>query len=216
MRTHPLILAIPLLVCALAGSALAAPGATVSDPEHGFTLVVPEGYVDYPEGKPPNMLYAFARGNPDDASFGILQLQALGGTIGREPLIRSTVERAARDSVKNAGIEIEGFDYRKIAWKGFELELVVTKIHGGDKHLVTLSTQVPLAKQALQIGMSGPAADEARLAGEMQALVASVEGKSSWLTDGERSERLGTAVGVIVGVALGLGGLLWWRRRQRT
>jgi tetrahydromethanopterin S-methyltransferase subunit G len=215
LRTYPLILAISLMFCVLASSALAATPVTVNEPEHGFTLVVPEGYVAYPEGKGANVLYAFLRGTPEDASFGILQLQALGGTIGRDPLVRATVERSTRDSVKSSGIEVERFDYRKIEWRSFELELVVTKMSAGDKHLVAMTTQVPLAKEALQVGLSGPAADEAKLVSEMQAVVASVEGKSSWLTEAERGEKISRGIGTLVGIVVGVSGVLWFRRRRQ-
>jgi hypothetical protein len=214
LRTYLLILAIPLLFCVHANDALAAPGVTLKDPEHGFSLVLPEAYVDYPEGKGPNILHAFARGNPGDESFGLLQLQSLDGPIGRDPLLHDAVERSAHESIKSSGAQIDGFEYRKIPWKSFELELVVTRISGGDKHLITLATQIPLSKRALQLGMSGTAADEARLAGEMQSIVASVEGKSNWLSEDERSDKISSFIGSGVGVLIGLGIVFWWRRRR--
>jgi len=81
---------------------------------------------------------------------------------------------------------------------------------------LTLSTQVPLAKQALMLTLLGPGANEAALAGELQTFLSALDGKSNWLSDEERSEKLGRLVGTIVGVVIGLGIVLWWRRRRRA
>jgi hypothetical protein len=216
LRTFPLILAISTLFSAMSGDALAEPGPTVKDAEHGFTLVLPEGYVDYPEGKTAKTLYAFARGAPDDASFGIVQVQMLGGTIGRKGLVHETLERSTRDSVKGTGMTVDGFDYKTVKWKSFELETVVTRMTAGEKQVVSLAVQVPLVKEAMQLGLSGPVADEAKLLGELQTIVASVDGKPSWLSEDEKSQKISTLLGVGIGVLVGLWAVFWLRARRAS
>jgi hypothetical protein len=68
----------------------------------------------------------------------------------------------------------------------------------------------------LQLSLMGPAGDQARLDAEFQATLTSLTGESSWLTDQQRSERLGRIVGLVVGGLFG-GGLVLFlaRRRQR-
>ncbi len=207
---------VALFCCAASPRALAA-GATVDDAEHGFRFTVPAGYVDYPEGRGPGVLHVFAHGTPDEPSFSLIRIHALGGTIDRQPIIKETVERAAHQSVRGTGVEILRFDYRKIAWKGFELDEVVSFVDaGGDKKLLTMTTQVPLRKQALQLIILGPAAEEARVGADLQALLGSIDGKSNWLSDYERGEKLGRLVGVAVVAIGGLIFLVWLIRRRRA
>jgi hypothetical protein len=197
----------------LAGSALAAE--RVNDAEHGFAFVVPDGFVDAPQAKGPRVLHAYQRGDAAQGSFAIVQMQSLGGTIGREPLIRATVEKAARAAAHLQGAEISGFDYRQVKWKSFDLELMVAYMGAGDIKVVTLATQVPLAKQAVQVQIVGPAAEEARLAQDLDAFLAGLDGKSNWLSEDEKSQKMSSLIGTGVGVLLGLGIVVWWTRRRR-
>src|SRR4051812_6866007 len=107
----------PLVLCMTAHTAFAAPTDVIHDAAHGFSFTVPSGYADYPAGRAPGVLYAFTRGNPGDPSFTLIRIEAMGGIIGRGPLVRETVERAARDSVRGTGVELTQFDYRKAKWK---------------------------------------------------------------------------------------------------
>jgi len=201
-----------VIVVALALTAEAAPP-LVDDRGHGYSFVLPDGYSEFAEGRAaPRVLQSFMRGQPHEPSFGVLRVEALGGTIGREPLNRATVEKAARDSVRGSGIEVLGFAYQPTRWRGFPLEVVATQlVHDGEK-LMTLGVQVPLRREAIQIYFMGPAADEARLHADLAQILGSLRGESSWLTDDERSERLGFGVGLAAGL---LGLTLWfWRRRR--
>ena len=74
---------------------------------------------------------------------------------------------------------------------------------------------MPLAKEAIQITLAGPAGDEARLVADLQTVLGSLEGKSNWLTDADRSERLGRVAGSVIGVALGVALVVYLLRRRR-
>jgi hypothetical protein len=205
-----------LVLCATAHAGLAATVGTVHDAERGFSFTVPEGYTDYPEGREPGVAHAFARGKPDDASFMLIQIQGMGGTIGRESLVREEVEGRWRDGLRARGVEPTRFDLRKVTWKGFDLDLFVSHFASGDKKLVSLVTQVPLKKAAIQVRLMGAVGDEAKVSADLQAILASLDGPSSWYSDDERVYRLAELVGMVVG---GLGvylGLRWWRRRRRA
>ena len=214
LRTFPLILAIPLLFLALAGPALAAAPVTVNDAQHGFAFVVPDGFVDAPQAMGPHVLHAYQRGNAPEGSFALVQLQSLSGPIGREHLDRAMVEKAMHDAARLQGAEISGFDYRKVKWKSFDLELMVVWMGAGDTKVVTLAAQVPLAKQAVQVQIVGPAVDEARLRQDLDAFLAGLDGKSNWLTEDEKSEKISSLIGSLVGVLVSLGAVVWWRRRR--
>ncbi|HEX2658792.1 MAG TPA: hypothetical protein VHU40_10990 [Polyangia bacterium] len=213
-----LVRSILLLLMVLATPLRAWAGARVTDEKLGLAVTVPDGFQVAPapaaDGKPTPLV--FTRGEVNTASFVALQFVPLRGTIGREKLDRKIVEDSARAATKGTGASIDAFEYRTARWKAFDLELIVGRVSNQERQLVTFSTQVPLVRHALQVSMMGAAADEARLAREFQATLASLEGESSWLTDEQRSERLGRMVGMVVGGAVGIGVVLWLvRRRQR-
>ncbi len=189
--------------------------APIMDRGHGFSFTPPDGYAPFPAGLAgPHVIQSFMRGQPEGA-FGYLRIETMGGTIDRgSKLDPAIVERAARDSVKDTGVELGRFEYRKTKWKSFTLDLVVTYLSRDGRALMTLGTQVPLRHDAIQLELLGPAADEKLLLGELQSILTSLDGESSWLTDEERGERLGRAIGLPVGVAIAVAFILFWRRRR--
>jgi hypothetical protein len=208
-----------VLSMAIAAAPLAPPGAdTVTDARRGFSFRVPQGYRDFPAGRSgPKVLHAFATGEPSAEGTRLLRVEALGGVIGRGELDRPVVEQAARDSVKGLSVEVRGFEYAKLRWKSFDCDLVVTRLGAGGREVVTLGAQVPLAPEAIQLYLAGPAADEAELRATLQTLLGSLEGRSNWLDAGERAERLGRGMGTAVAVLIGLTALvIWWRKRGRA
>lgn len=195
-----------IALCGLWGRAQAA---AVHDLKGEFSFSLPSGYEVFAQDRgAPNLLYSYARGKPGDGSFALLQITSMGGTIGREDLIRETVERAAHESVKGTGIVLTHFEYRKTRWKTFLLDLVVTSATHDGHQQVILGTTVPVAKDAVQINLLGPAADEPKLLADMEELLASFDGKTNWLTSKERSERLGGVIGLgggaVIALAIGL------------
>ena len=192
----------------------------VRDDKRGFTFTLPGGYRDFPEGRAsPNIIQSFIRGDAGGPSFGFLNVEALGGSIARDETDRAIVERAARDSVRGTGLEFTSFDYEKVRWKNFDLDLVVAHASGGGQSLVMLGTQVPLAAEAIQIQVGGPASEQDRLRADLDGVLRSLEGKSNWLTDRERSERLGRGIGTLVlftvPLVIGIVVLVAQRRRKK-
>ena len=59
----------------------------------GFTLTVPDGFVDYPPGREQQGTpYAYVKGEPGTTDFTIIGIKPMGGTIGQAellPLLRS-------------------------------------------------------------------------------------------------------------------------------
>jgi hypothetical protein len=190
--------------------AQAAGAANVRDDARGFRFQVPPGYREYPEGTAPNAPYAFIRGQPEDGRTAVIRVEVLGGTIGREPLDHAIVERAAARAVEGTGVHITSFDYRTVKWRAFDLELVAMRARRGEQSVVTLSTQVPLAKQAIQLTVMG--FDEEEPAADLRAILASLEGRSNWLTTTERVQRLAPAAALVAFVLVAV----VVRRRRRS
>jgi hypothetical protein len=209
------LLAVALCTSATAFFAEIANAEQVHNQERSFSFTLPSGYRDFPAGKnEPKVLYSYVRGEPNSASFAIFRLEALSGTIGREPLGHEGVERAARKSLRGTGFELTRIDYEKTTWREFTLELLVDRMSAGDRHWIALGVQIPLAKKAVQLGLVGPAAEEAQLRADMKSVLASFTGASSWLTDNERSERLGRNIGFVATIVITLSIVAFVRRRK--
>ena len=177
MRPRPSLVLLGASLLVAVGDARAG---RIADDALGASFALPEGFQDLSGGAPG--LRAFSRGVVGAGSYAVLRLHALAGEIGREPLDRAVAERAARRSLEAAGVDpsTARFDYRTVRWKGFDLELFVSRARIGDGEQITLVTQVPLVTRALQIELLGPAADEPRLAADLAALLASLDGRASW------------------------------------
>ena len=115
----------------------------------------------------------------------VVSLQDLGGTIGREDLSKK------KDKPANVTLE-------KIRWQTFDIDVFKVVETAGKVTTVTFNAQVPLKPHAIQVTVLGPAADEASLRQEMQAIVASVQGQSNWLTTDERITRLASGGGRLI------------------
>jgi hypothetical protein len=190
-------------VCALLlmGSRLAA---ATEDAAHGFSFTAPEGYAAAPMGTDAATLHSFARGATGGGSWGVFVISSLGGTIGQESKLHpEIVEQAAREAGADSGIVSAHFEYRKVKWGAFDLELVVSQASGNGQQLVSLATQVPLERGAVQVQFVGPAAEEGRLSSDLRALLDSLHGKSNWLSEADRDRQLGERVGMGVGLVFG-------------
>jgi hypothetical protein len=188
-------------------SAATARAEVIRDEALGFTLTVPEGFVDYPPGREQQGTpYAYVKGQPGTTDFTIIGVKPMGGTIGREPLPASELPQA--DGIK--------FDLRREKWKSFDIEVLVG-VAQQEPGIAVLVAQVPLKRQAIQLAVTSPLARQAELLPLLRSLLASLDGPSNWLTDRERSLRAGKAIGGLA-VMLGLAGwaIARWRKRRRT
>jgi hypothetical protein len=177
----------------------------IRDEALGFTLTVPEGFVDYPPGREQQGTpYAFVKGEPGRTDSTIIGIKPMGGTIGREPL-------PASELPQGDGIN---FDVRREKWKSFDIEVLVG-VAQQEPGIAVVVAQVPLKPQAIQVAVTAPLARQAELLPLLRSLLASLDGPSNWLTDKERSLGAGKAIGGLA-VMLGLAGwaIARWRKRR--
>lgn len=177
----------------------------IRDEALGFTMTVPEGFVDYPPGREQQGTpYAYVKGEPATTDFTIIGIKPMGGTIGREPMPASELPQA--DGIK--------FDLRREKWKSFDIEVLVG-VAQQEPGIAVLVAQVPLKRQAIQVAVTAPLARQAELLPLLRSLLASLDGPSNWLTDKERSLKTGEVIG---GLAVVLGLAVWaftrWRKRR--
>src|SRR5262245_5036077 len=126
----------PAVLCAMAHSVAAAPIGTIRDAEHGFSFTAPDGFTDDPQGRGPDFPYVFARGKADEPSFTQLKIQQMHGMLGREAFDPQKAERVWRDGMRAKGIELTGFELRKLTWNSFDLEVFVAHVAGTEKKLI--------------------------------------------------------------------------------
>jgi hypothetical protein len=203
-------LSVALAILALSATATATP---FRDDKRGLSLDVPAAYHDVPSPSP-QILHTWARGEAGEPGYAAIVLQGMGGTIGRDKLDRAIVEKAARATVASSGLTITGFDYDTVRWQSLELEVMIARVTGGDRDGMTIAVQIPLAAEAVQLMVAGAADGEAQMRADLTHVLGSLHGRSNWLTDAERSEKLGVAVGLGLGT-LTVAVLLWRRRRRR-
>ena len=176
----------------------------LQDARLGFTMTVPAGFADYPPGREQTgTLYSFVKGTPGSNDFAIVSIKPMGGTIGREPLPASELPHVE-------GVE---FTVRREKWKTFEVDVLVGTARQNDAALLVQVAQVPLKREAIELAVTGPEARRRELNALLQTLLASLDGRSNWLTDGERSYRLGQAAVVVLVLALGVWFVWRWRKR---
>jgi hypothetical protein len=123
----------------------------------------------------------------------------MGGTIGREALQH-------KDLPKIEGVK---FDLRREKWKTFDIDVMVGTARQEGIGVYVAVAQVPLKKEAIQVVVAGPEARREVVLATLRTLLGSLDGPSNWLTDAERSTRLGKLAGGIV-VALAFAGWLIW------
>ena len=198
------------LALALACGAISATARAevIRDDKLNFTLTLPEGFKDFPEAKEAQGLaYSFIQGTPGTQDFTIVGVKPMGGIIGREALQK-------KDLPHFDGVT---FDLRREKWKTFDIDVMVGTARQEDLGVFVTVAQVPLKKEAIQVTVAGPEARKTQVLAVLRTLLASLDGPSNWLTDAERSMRLGKIAGGLLG-ALAIAGVTIWLslRKRRT
>jgi hypothetical protein len=177
-----------------------------SNTEIGYHLTVPEGFVDYPEGRATNpRMISCWREETEDSTAATLALcvQRLGLTMGRDTLRSSDIP--ARTEI------------RRFRWRDLDLQGFLTHVERDGDDFVALTVQVPLRKEAIQVVVGGPASEEPRADAVMRQTLASLEGESNWLTREQQAEKIGEVAGYWISGIAGVFFLRWvYRRRRRS
>lgn len=199
-----------LVLCALA---LSAASQRIDDPARGYSFLLPGEYVELPGFVKPELtvrtgtLGTWVRGADSDALI-VVSLEALGGTIGREPTDLADLGRTGA----------AGATAIKEKWKSFEVDGFRLIQEKGDAHILVLGVQLPLLPNAVQVMSSGLVENEPAIHEALLGVLASLDGRSNWLTDEERRAKgLDGALrlGVTFFVLAALGFTIWRLVRRR-
>ena len=163
---------------ALAALILSASAQRIDDPSRGYSFLLPAEYVELPGFVRPDpavhtgTLGTWVRGLDSDALI-VVSIEGMAGTIGRDPMDVADLGRTGAGALKEK-------------WKSFEVDgFRLIQERGGERILV-LAVQVPLLPNAVQVMSSGLVENEVAIHEALRDVLASLDGRSNWLTDEER------------------------------
>jgi hypothetical protein len=192
------------LLLLLAGAAVA--NAQVKNAELGYTITVPDGFVDHPDGMTgsPDLVSCWIEETPAaDAGAVVLCVQRLRGTLGRE--------RMTQADLPEPGMQLANFK-----WKEFDIQGARAVTEQEDGRVVALVAAVPLKPEAIQLLVAAPESETARAEALMSSTLATLQGESNWLTSTQRAELAGEVFGRCAAVAGAIWFAIWYRRRRRA
>ncbi len=191
-------LAAVLLLPSLAGAQEEA-RIQLSFPNPAFSLHLPRGYSMEISPRPQGAWYAYAKARPgSEPDQSMITVSGLGGTIVRN------------DKVPDPALFLKGLpagaraEAGKVRWNDMDVDLFVLRWTRDGTPLLSLVAQVPLEPESIQVVVYGSPALETELREDLGACLASLKGRTFWLTDTQRT--LAWAAGVPW--FLGLAGLL--------
>lgn len=176
-----------------------------SDATLGYRFTVPDGFVEFPEGRAsnPDLVQCWAEEASGSTPLSlVLCVQRLHGVLGR-------------DDVRPDEIPV-GAHVTPFHWGEFEIQGVRALTERDEGPAFSLVAPIPLKPEAIQLLIAGPAEAVERGDSLMQATIASLQGQSNWLTRAERSERLGKSFGAWLAIAVAVGVVLYMRKRRAT
>jgi hypothetical protein len=145
------------------------PSATrVQDAEMGFSFDLPEGYEPFPPaGKPQGYRHAFLRQVANEPN-RVLLVNPLGGTLGRQRLKPEEIP-------PGRGVSLTAFN-----WRGVQVDAIRVPEKLDDTDYLTFNVQIPLRRQAIQLGIGGPAESEPQLRALVEQVLSTLDGETNW------------------------------------
>lgn len=91
-----------------------------------------------------------------------------------------------------------------VKWNGLDIDAIRTDTTGGGGAITVYTAQVPLRREAIQVVVAGPTAQSGEALATLKTVLGSLKGETNWLTSAARAGRLGTIVGWIIGIGIGV------------
>src|SRR2546421_4661819 len=117
----------------------------VRNAELGYSLILPEGFTDFPAARSQkDIVESWSEATPVSAGGPLVLLVArMHGTLSREAMRQEDVP---------ANTQVVSFK-----WKGFDVSGLKTLTTQAGQPVFVLVAQVPLRKEAVQLSVAGPA-----------------------------------------------------------
>src|SRR5882672_2767059 len=164
-----------------------------SNADLGYVMRLPDGFIAIPaEFAGGHDVVGCWAGEGSQSSQGTLVVcvQRMHATLGREHLKSSDLPGKSR--------------LLTVRWNGLDIDAIRTDTSQAGAPITVYTAQVPLRKEAIQVVVAGPSARATESLATLNSVLRSLKGETNWLSSTERAGRLGTIVGWVVGIAIGL------------
>lgn len=158
-----------------------------------FRITIPEGFTARRDQNKSDQIVTYHRAGLTAGDVGVIvAVDRLRGTIGRErPSLGELTKMGQADATIEPG-----------KWRSFDVWIVRQTQDVGGHPLVFFLVQIPLKPEAIQLKVATDAKNEAEARAILGQVLGTVEGETNWLTDGQRSRKLGEGVGRLVVIAM--------------
>jgi len=163
--------------------------------ELGYVMSLPEGFVSIPVefagGRGGDVIGCWAgEGSQSSQGAFVLCVQRMHATLGRQHLKASDLPPRSQ--------------LMTVRWNGLDIDAIRTDTAQATTPITVYTAQVPLRKEAIQVVLAGPTARATESLATLNSVLGSLKGETNWLSSTERAGRLGTIVGWVIGIAIGL------------
>ncbi len=146
----------------------------ILDEAIGFRMEIPRGFVDNPAPLPPHMLYSFLQADANGPRLCV-NVERLGGHIAKGPLTPEFYAGLRHNIPPDAQIE-----QTVVSWKTHQLDAIRTQYSMGGRLICAWCVQVPLAREAIQLAVGGPADAREEYRRLLDQLLTGIVGISNW------------------------------------
>jgi hypothetical protein len=140
----------------------------------GFRIEIPIEFVDNPQPPPPRMLYSFLWAGTKGTVMCI-NIERLGGRLRQESLGSEFCAGMRSQLPPDARIE-----QASVSWKTYQLDAFGSQFSVDGRALCVWAVQVPLAREAIQIGVGGPMESGEECHRLLNQLLTGLAGRSNW------------------------------------
>ena len=136
-----------------------------------FSVDIPEGFSDYPEGKQsPTSMHVFVKGVLGGGeALTVINIERMGGLIPKnKPLRREELPFEFRGELTRRN------------WRGLEVDTIVAQVEQNGLRMIVYTMQIPLRPTAIQLSVGGPESKREELGQLVDTLLASLEGETNW------------------------------------
>lgn len=181
-----------------------------------FSLRLPPGYTLAKEELPLNRFYV--REGMQGVRF-VATVSLLSSTTAEGEIARRREELAQGMSDSIPGRPPVRSAIRRLPWKGNTIEVLELRYPRDGISLVATMAFVPTAPQSVRVEVLGPEPREGEVFADLEEIVRSLEGRSSWLTPEDfqsmRFAPLPTVISMIAAPVYILAWILFFRRKPR-
>ncbi len=149
----------------------------IDDKNFGFTLTLPDGFSDFPQGHSmPNAIYSYARYSSEGRPGIIIGIERMNGVIGQESILDEQ-GLAKIKSMLPEGAEVKNYPAQ---WQGFKVEGIETVMSMQGVSMMERAVQIPLRREAIQIAVIGPGDASGEVSLVMEQILSSLKGETDW------------------------------------